>query len=127
MSANSEAIAWNREAVPPGAAQDAVIKGITGEMEEESLRLFVRLERRSFLRRLFQPIRLGQGGRNGKAKHEKGELPNLFCHYFPLFILGCPSLAAEPLNGRTQFLQHDSYPAGQNQAAESESRSAKRI
>ena len=27
---NSEAIAWNREALPPGPAQDAVIKGITG-------------------------------------------------------------------------------------------------
>ncbi len=32
---NSESVAWNREALPPGPAQDAVIKGITGEIEEK--------------------------------------------------------------------------------------------
>jgi NADH-quinone oxidoreductase subunit B len=32
---NSDAMAWNREALPPGPAQDAVIKGITGEIEEK--------------------------------------------------------------------------------------------
>ena len=35
MSGTNETMAWNREALPPGPAQDAVIKGITGEMEEK--------------------------------------------------------------------------------------------
>ena len=28
----AEEIAWNREALPPGEAQDSVIRGITGEI-----------------------------------------------------------------------------------------------
>jgi NADH-quinone oxidoreductase subunit B len=31
----SETIAWNREHLPPGEAQDAVVKGITGEIEDK--------------------------------------------------------------------------------------------
>jgi len=34
MSGNTD-IAWNREALPPGPAQEAVIKGITGEIEDK--------------------------------------------------------------------------------------------
>ena len=30
----SEPVAWNREALPPGAAQDAVLRGITGEITD---------------------------------------------------------------------------------------------
>jgi len=26
---------WNKDALPPGAAQDAVIKGITGEIDDK--------------------------------------------------------------------------------------------
>jgi NADH-quinone oxidoreductase subunit B len=35
MSENTDTIAWNREHLPPGAAQDAVVKGITGEIEDK--------------------------------------------------------------------------------------------
>ena len=30
-----EALAWNRERLPPGPAQDAVVKGITGEIDDK--------------------------------------------------------------------------------------------
>ena len=30
-------LAWNREALPPGPEQDAVIKGITGEVADKGL------------------------------------------------------------------------------------------
>jgi len=31
----STAIAWNRDALPPGPEQDAVVKGITGEIVDK--------------------------------------------------------------------------------------------
>ena len=34
-ASNSDTIAWNREHLAPGPAQDAVIKGITGEIEDK--------------------------------------------------------------------------------------------
>ena len=33
MNENTDTIAWNREHLAPGAAQDSVVKGITGEIE----------------------------------------------------------------------------------------------
>ena len=33
--ANGREIAWNREALPPGEAQDAVVRGITGEITDK--------------------------------------------------------------------------------------------
>ena len=35
MSDSSTAIAWNRDHLPPGPEQDAVIKGITGEIADK--------------------------------------------------------------------------------------------
>jgi NADH-quinone oxidoreductase subunit B len=35
MSAPNDTLAWNNDALPPGPAQDAVVKGITGEIEEK--------------------------------------------------------------------------------------------
>ncbi len=35
MTQNTDTIAWNREHLAPGAAQDAVVKGITGEIEDK--------------------------------------------------------------------------------------------
>jgi NADH-quinone oxidoreductase subunit B len=34
-ASNTDTIAWNREHLPPGPAQDAVVKGITGEIEDK--------------------------------------------------------------------------------------------
>ena len=34
-SAGSVPIAWNRDALAPGPEQDAVVKGITGEIENK--------------------------------------------------------------------------------------------
>ncbi len=35
MTTTTVPIAWNREELPPGPAQEAVVKGITGEIEEK--------------------------------------------------------------------------------------------